>query len=196
MNCCRLTKLRVLCVAEKPLQCVVKCVFTAFLENCFFLSEFWRKWDSLGDVMGSLFSWNGRINRCVKPWHHGLGIWRFSKGTIVLPTQKIKCETAALSGTEIRWECTLNVWLHRKDEVCLLPPWHFPPEFPVNKIVARWMTWFLQYKACKSFADTNHLGRLCFLLPVQQLYLWESSWRGDGLDTGKKQWIFIVHEVW
>lgn len=40
MNCCRLTKLRVLCVAEKPLQCVVKCVLQlSWRTASFFLSS-------------------------------------------------------------------------------------------------------------------------------------------------------------
>lgn len=42
MNCCRLTKLRVLCVAEKPLQRVVKCVLQlSWRTASFFLSSVW-----------------------------------------------------------------------------------------------------------------------------------------------------------
>lgn len=116
-------------------------MFTAFLKNHLFLFEFWRKWESLWDVVGSLFSWNRRVNRCVKLWHRRSEIqrvfWRHhsfpcfknknktrltNKQTIITDINICSSQWDGNQVTKLGWEHMLDTWLHRKDRVFSLPP--------------------------------------------------------------------------
>lgn len=116
-------------------------MFTAFLKNHLFLFEFWRKWESLWDVVGSLFSWNRRVNRCVKLWHHRSEIqrvfWRHhsfpcfknknkttltNKQTTITDINICSSQWDGNQVTKLGCEDVLDTWLHWKDRVFSLPP--------------------------------------------------------------------------